>query len=62
MKKYDKLIFEISRKGRCAFSLPESDVRRVPLEDLIPSHLLTKEEADLPEVSEADVAVLYPVQ
>ena len=59
MKKYDKLIFEISRKGRCAFSLPESDVRRVPLEDLIPSHLLTKEEADLPEVSEVDVVRHY---
>lgn len=59
MKKYDKLIFEISRKGRCAFSLPESDVPRVPLEDLIPSHLLTKEEADLPEVSEVDVVRHY---
>jgi len=59
MKKYDKLIFEISRKGRCAFSLPESDARRVPLEDLIPSHLLTKEEADLPEVSEVDVVRHY---
>lgn len=59
MKKYDKLIFEISRNGRCAFSLPESDVRRVPLEDLIPSHLLTKEEADLPEVSEVDVVRHY---
>jgi len=59
MKKYNKLIFEISKEGRSAFSLPKSDVERTPLEELIPAHLLSGEEVDLPEVSEVDVVRHY---
>ncbi len=59
MKKYDKLIFEISKKGRKAFSLPKSDVDRKSIEDLIPSNLLGDGLVDLPEVSEVDVVRHY---
>lgn len=59
MKKYNKLIFEISKEGRSAYSLPKSDVERSPLEDLIPAHLLSGEEVELPEVSEVDVVRHY---
>jgi len=59
MNKYDKLIFEISKEGRKAFSLPECDVERKPLEELILPGLLSNEEVDLPEVSEVDVVRHY---
>ena len=59
MKKYNKLIFEISKEGRTAFSLPKSDLERRPLENLIPAHLLSGEEVELPEVSEVDVVRHY---
>jgi len=59
MKKYDKLIFEISKEGRSAFSIPKSDVDRKPIEDLIPANLLGDGQVDLPEVSEVDVVRHY---
>ncbi|MFA7660700.1 MAG: aminomethyl-transferring glycine dehydrogenase subunit GcvPB, partial [Anaerovoracaceae bacterium] len=59
MKKYNKLIFEISKEGRTAFSLPKSDLERRPLENLIPAHLLSGEEVQLPQVSEVDVVRHY---
>lgn len=59
MRSYNKLIFELSKEGRKAYSLPETDVERTPLEDMIPAHLLTKEEVELPEVSEVDVVRHY---
>ncbi|WP_074348397.1 aminomethyl-transferring glycine dehydrogenase subunit GcvPB [Proteiniborus sp. DW1] len=55
MKKYDKLIFEISKEGRTAYSLPKLDVNELPLESIIPSQFLNEKEVDLPEVSEVDV-------
>ncbi|HZK02434.1 MAG TPA: aminomethyl-transferring glycine dehydrogenase subunit GcvPB [Anaerovoracaceae bacterium] len=59
MKKYDKLIFEISKEGRRAYSLPQSDVKMGSIENIIPAHLLGGEEIDLPEVSEVDVVRHY---
>lgn len=55
IKKYDKLIFEISKEGRTAYSLPKLDVNELPLESIIPSQFLNEKEVDLPEVSEVDV-------
>ncbi len=55
MKDYNKLIFELSKKGRRAYSLPANDVDASELEDFIPKHLLCEGELDLPEVSEVDV-------
>lgn len=59
MKNYDKLIFEISKEGRKAYSLPKCDVPEMTLTDLIPQSLLSEKEVELPEVSEVDVARHY---
>ena len=59
MKKYDKLIFELSKEGRKAFDLPKSDVERIPPQELIPSNLLSNSDVELPKVSEVDVVRHY---
>jgi glycine dehydrogenase subunit 2 len=51
----DLLIFEKSRPGRRAFSLPELDVPEQALEARIPQHLLRDSEIPLPELSEPEV-------
>lgn len=50
-KKEQALIFEISRPGRVAYSLPECDVPKAQL----PKHLLREKTPELPEVSEVDL-------
>lgn len=55
MREYNKLIFEISKEGRKAYTLPDCDVPEKNIEELIPAELLSKDEPDLPEVSEVDV-------
>lgn len=55
IRQYDSLIFEISKEGRTAYSLPKLDVNELPLESIIPSQFLNEKEVDLPEVSEVDV-------
>ncbi|MBE6082077.1 aminomethyl-transferring glycine dehydrogenase subunit GcvPB [Sporanaerobacter sp. PP17-6a] len=59
MKEYNKLIFEISRKGRKGYSLPENDVPHLKADDIIPENLLSKNEINLPEVSEVDIVRHY---
>lgn len=59
MKPEQSLIFELSRPGRSAYSLPECDVPEEKLEDLLPAGLLREEPAALPEVSEVDVIRHY---
>ena len=49
-----QLIFEISKKGRKAYSLPECDVAQMPINELIDDKFLRKEAPELPEVSELD--------
>ncbi len=58
MKTYDKLIFEVSRPGRKGYSLPADNYATDGLA-AIPSDLLRKEPAELPEVSELDVVRHY---
>lgn len=55
MEGYNKLVFELSKEGRKAYSLPPCDVENTELEDMIPASLLRDEHADLPEVSEVDI-------
>jgi glycine dehydrogenase subunit 2 len=55
MKNYNKLIFEVSKEGRKAYSLPTCDVPGDSLDSMIPASLMRAEEAPLPEVSEVDV-------
>lgn len=57
MKYYDKLIFELSKPGRCGYSLPANPWEKGTKE--IPAALRRSEEANLPEVSELDVVRHY---
>ena len=56
---YEKMIFELSREGRHAYSLPELDVPSIASEELIPSEYLREDEVELPEVSELDLVRDY---
>ncbi len=55
MRSLEPLIFEISKPGRRAYSLPELDVPKNDVKDLLPEGELRSEPADLPEVSEIDL-------
>ncbi|MGG4221436.1 aminomethyl-transferring glycine dehydrogenase subunit GcvPB [Paenibacillus jamilae] len=60
LKEHDQaLIFELSRPGRIAYSLPECDVSRRPVTELLPDYALRSEPAALPEVYEVDVIRHY---
>jgi glycine dehydrogenase subunit 2 len=52
-------IFERSREGRRAFTPPSTDVPETPVEDLLPAWARRAEPADLPEVSEPEIARHY---
>jgi len=52
-----KLIFEKSKKGRTAFSLPELDVPETKIE--LEDELLRKEEPNLPQVDELEIIRHY---
>ena len=56
MKYYDKLIFELSKKGRVGYSLPEN---RFPQAPELPLELQRASAPALPEVSEPDVVRHY---
>ncbi|HEY8342003.1 MAG TPA: aminomethyl-transferring glycine dehydrogenase subunit GcvPB [Calditerricola sp.] len=53
------LIFERSKPGRVAYSLPEPDVPEASVTACIPAHLLRRVPAELPEVSELDLIRHY---
>lgn len=55
MKEYNKLIFEISKPGRVAYTLPKCDVECEAVENLIPKDMIKTSDVELPEVSEPDV-------
>lgn len=57
MKYYDKLIFELSKPGRCGYSLPVSPWNTTA--DALPEGLRRTAAAELPEVSELDVVRHY---
>lgn len=56
MKYYDKLIFELSKKGRCGYSLRKNEF---PSSAAIPAGLRREKPLLLPEVSEIDVVRHY---
>ncbi len=51
----EKLIFELSRKGRKGYSLSGNELPEQPLENIIPSKYLRTTPAELPEVPEGEV-------
>lgn len=54
-----KVIFEKSVPGRRGSSLPESHVPKLKLEDNIPTELIRKKPAELPELTEPEVVRHY---
>lgn len=52
----EKLLIEKSKKGRIGFTLPKMDLPEVKVEDSIPADFLRKNDPDLPEISENEVA------
>lgn len=54
MQKHQSLIFEISKAGRKAYSLPECDVPAKTVQEVLDSSFLRAEAPELPEVSELD--------
>ncbi|MGG4142369.1 aminomethyl-transferring glycine dehydrogenase subunit GcvPB [Paenibacillus algorifonticola] len=59
MKAEKALIFELSKPGRIAYSLPECDVPALAASELLPAELLRRQPAELPEVFEVDVIRHY---
>ncbi|GLX69713.1 putative glycine dehydrogenase (decarboxylating) subunit 2 [Paenibacillus glycanilyticus] len=53
------LIFELSKPGRVAYSLPACDVPEKPASEYIPASMLRQAPAELPEVYEVDVIRHY---
>lgn len=58
-EKEKALIFEMSKSGRFAYSLPECDVPEVDLTDVLPSDFIRETPAELPEVSELQLVRHY---
>jgi len=56
---YDKLIFEISKEGRRGSSLPEMNIEKKELNELVPEKFIRTSELNLPEVAEVDVVRHY---
>ncbi|MFH0778203.1 MAG: aminomethyl-transferring glycine dehydrogenase subunit GcvPB [Candidatus Eisenbacteria bacterium] len=54
MSENEPVIFELHSEGHNTFRTGELDVPEVPLRDAIPAHLLRREEAGLPELSEPE--------
>jgi len=51
----EPLLFEMSRPGAQAYSLPPTDVPEIGLEDLFPPEAIRQEIEDFPELSEVDI-------
>ena len=56
---YEKLIFELSKKGRKSYSLPKDELPEFKIDDYISSEYLRDGELDFPEVSEPDIVRHY---
>ncbi len=54
-----RTIYEKSKPGRRAAVLPDAGVPEVPLEELIPAHLLRAEPPRLPEIAEPEIVRHY---
>ncbi|MBW8382943.1 MAG: aminomethyl-transferring glycine dehydrogenase subunit GcvPB [Youngiibacter sp.] len=56
---YEKMIFELSKKGRKAYSLPPLDVDDLNVSEYLPEGYVRKDELEFPEVSELDLVRHY---
>ncbi|HSP47670.1 MAG TPA: aminomethyl-transferring glycine dehydrogenase subunit GcvPB, partial [Clostridiaceae bacterium] len=56
---YEKMVFELSKKGKRAYSLPALDVEDLEIGEYIGEDYLRTEDVEFPEVSELDVVRHY---
>ena len=56
---YEKLIFELSKKGRKSYALPKDELPEIRINDYLSSEYLREGELDFPEVSEPDIVRHY---
>ena len=55
MKDYNKLIFEISKEGRRACTIPPLDLPDIDLKELVPNNVLRETDTQIPEMSQLDI-------
>ncbi|MBC3060328.1 aminomethyl-transferring glycine dehydrogenase subunit GcvPB [Staphylococcus hominis] len=59
VSKSSPLIFERSREGRYAYSLPQSDIKTDSVESILDDKFIRKNKAEFPEVTELDLVRHY---
>ena len=59
VSKSSPLIFERSKEGRYAYSLPQSDINNKSFESILDDKFIRKEKAEFPEVAELDLVRHY---
>ncbi|MGX0433560.1 aminomethyl-transferring glycine dehydrogenase subunit GcvPB [Staphylococcus hominis] len=59
VSKSSPLIFERSREGRYAYSLPQSDIKTDSIERILDDKFIRKNKAEFPEVAELDLVRHY---
>ncbi|MGN5879490.1 MULTISPECIES: aminomethyl-transferring glycine dehydrogenase subunit GcvPB [Staphylococcus] len=59
VSKSSPLIFERSKEGRYAYSLPQSDIKTDAVSSILNEKFIRKEKAELPEVAELDLVRHY---
>lgn len=59
VSKSSSLIFERSREGRYAYSLPQSDIKTDSVESILDDKFIRKNKAEFPEVAELDLVRHY---
>ncbi|GBF11003.1 aminomethyl-transferring glycine dehydrogenase subunit GcvPB [Tepidibacillus infernus] len=59
MRKEKALIFELSKPGRVAYSLPELDIPEIPIDELLPKEVIRENPPEFPELSELDLMRHY---
>ncbi|MDU0421623.1 aminomethyl-transferring glycine dehydrogenase subunit GcvPB [Staphylococcus haemolyticus] len=59
VSKSSPLIFERSREGRYAYSLPQSDIKTHSVESILDDKFIRKNKAEFPEVAELDLVRHY---
>ena len=59
VSKSSPLIFERSKKGRYAYSLPQSDIENITISSVLDDKYIRKDKAEFPEVAELELVRHY---
>ncbi|HDM43151.1 MAG TPA: aminomethyl-transferring glycine dehydrogenase subunit GcvPB, partial [Firmicutes bacterium] len=55
----ERLLFEMSKEGKSAYSIPPLDVDDIEVEKVIPKNILRSKKIGLPSLSEVDISRHY---